>query len=233
MAIATKKKSTFKATFEEAWGAIKALAEAQKRTEDVQQQTEAALKETQASVRETQKAQRKTEKFLVELGGNLDKANGNFNNKWGSFLENFVSGNLVDLLRDRGIKVRRINKNVLVYRKDGSIKAEYDLVALNGTEAVVIEVKTTLSGEDVKKFLGKLKDFRENCPKLAWNRAIYGGIAYLGIADDSRKQEIQEVAKISPNEYAKREGLFLIQSPGGDAKVSIIVNEKNFRPKAF
>ena len=70
-------------------------------------------------------------------------------------------------------------------------------------------------------FLTKLKKFKKSLPKLSYKRVIYGAIAYLGVPDKS------------PESYAVKKGLFAIQSPGGKADVSVIINKKDFRPKAF
>ncbi len=209
------------------------LRESQRKTEESQRKTEASLREsqrkTEESLREsqkkTEKALQKTQEYLKKLGDNLDKANGNFNNKWGRFMENLVGGNLISLLQERGIKVDDLHKRIKGFRGSKQV-AEYDLVALNGAEAVVFEVKTTLIKDNVTKFLKQLKNFKVNCPHLAGNRTVYGGIAYLTIDDkDHTEEEIKE--------YIDEQGLFLIQSPKSDAKISTFVNGKEFNPKTF
>ena len=216
--MATKKR---KATLEDVWETINSLGVAQQMTEKAQQKTEAAQQKTEEVLQETRKAQQETEKFLEGLGKKWDEANGNFNTKWGAFIANLVSGGLIKLLGERGIKVNHVQKGVISYREDGTKEHEYDLVALNGKEAVVVEAKTTLKTHDVDVFLTKLKKFKKNLPKLSYKRVIYGAIAYLGVPDKS------------PESYAVKKGLFAIQSPGGKADVSVIINKKDFRPKEF
>ncbi len=222
-----------KASLEDAWAAIEALVETQQKREKAQQKTEKALVEaqqktalaqqkTEESLRESQQ---KTQEYLQKLGDNLDKANGNFNNKWGRFMENLVGGNLISLLQDRGIKVDDLHKRVKGFRGSKQV-AEYDLVAVNGAEAVAFEVKTTLIKDNVTKFLGQLKDFKANCSSLVESRTVYGGVAYLTIDDkDYTEEEIKE--------YIDEQGLFLIQSPKSEAKISTFVNGEGFKPKTF
>ena len=223
-----------KASLEDAWAAIEALVETQQKREKAQQKTENALVEaqqktalaqqkTEESLREL--AQQKTEEYLQKLGENLDKANGNFNNKWGRFMENLVGGNLISLLQDKGIKVDDLHKRVKGFRESKQV-AEYDLVAVNGAEAVAFEVKTTLIKDNVTKFLGQLKDFKANCSNLVGNRTVYGGVAYLTIDDKGHTEE--EI-----KEYIDEQGLFLIQSPKSEAKISTFVNGEGFKPKTF
>ena len=123
---------------------MKALREAQRKTEEAQ--------------RKTEEAQRKTQEAVKKTSESIDKANGNFNNKWGTFLENLIKGDLDRLLRERGIQVAKtLPAGVEIKRKDGSIKAEYDLVVINGLEAVIVEVKTTLSNDKLDQFIEKTK----------------------------------------------------------------------------
>ena len=198
---------TRRSTPEEVWAAIEAVSKAQQKTEEAQQKTEVE--------------QQKTEQALRELSNSLNRAYGDFTNKWGEFVSSLVSGNLVRLLKERDIAVDRIQQRVICYRKDGIKEYEYDLVALNGKEAVVIEAKSTLTTDHVDAFVTKLKKFKNRFPNLAHKRSIYGGVAYLGVADKS------------PEKYAQKKGLFVIQSPGGKTDVSVIVNKKDFRPKKF
>lgn len=217
-------------TIEELKNIIKELGESQRATEASQRETKASQRETEESLRETQeslretqrtmgKARLETEKSLTELGKSLDKARGNFNNKWGAFMENLVEGDLVRLFTERGIRVDKVISRVKLRRPDGTIRNEYDLVAVDGAEVVVVEVKTTLSMEKLETFIQKLKAFKGRFPEYD-DRNVYGAVAYLEAAGDSA-------------ETAEREGLFVIKSPGGPTGISIIANAGGFEPKAF
>ena len=93
---------------------------------------------------------------------------------------------------------------------------EFDIVAGNGAEVVVVEVKTTLRSEDVTHFLDKLRRFTVYEPRYRGEK-IYGAAAYLK-ADGA-------VAK-----YAERQGLFVIRATGDSAS---IINAQDFRPAVF
>ena len=223
-------KTNKKATLEDAWAIIRELGESQKKLGESQNELRESQKETDRQLKETSRqlkeSQQETDRQLKEshqrLSDSIDKQGGNFNTKWGAFLESFVSGDLVNLLKERGIQVEDIIMNSKLKRPDGTVRSEYDIIAVNGKEIVVVEVKTTLGSDDVAHFLRKLKIFRERFPKYEKN-IIYGGIAYLGQASEGD----------SATKYAQRSGLFLFQAPGGTNNVTIIKNDKNFRPKAF
>ena len=165
------------------------LAQAQQRTEEAQQRTEEVLRASRQEVaqaqQKTEEAQQKTEEFLREMQRavaqtqkNIDKANGNFNTKWGRFLENLVKGDLVKLLASINIEVQRVQPRLIVPATEASGACELDLVAMNGEEIVVVEVKTTATREKVDRFLKQLRTFKLALPEYR-DKRIYGALAYL------------------------------------------------------
>ena len=217
--------------------------EAQRKTEeslqqtqkDVQQtqkdvqQTQKDVQQTQKDVQQTQKEVQQTQKEVRELNESLKEANGNFNNKWGHFLENLLEADLVKLLNKWNIKVDRIIQRFVVKRSDGTISAEYDLLAINGKEIVVVEVKTTLSKDDVGRFLKKLKEFKNFCQGYK-DKTLYGAVAYMSIKNPDYSKKFKD---LNSSDMAQDKGLFLIKSPGGITDVSTIANKKGFKPAEF
>ena len=167
------------------------------------------------------KAQLKTEKALQELKASLDKAAGDFRRKWGEFMENLVGGDLEGLLRGRGIPAAEVKTRVTWTGDDGVKKAEYDLVALGGDAAVVVEVKTTLTKDNVTKFLAKLALFRGRFAAYRGLR-ILGGVAFLGTGGGGGVAE-----------FAEEAGLFAIRSPGGGPGLAVVRNKPGFTPREF
>ena len=168
----------------------KELQEGQKELQESRRETEESHKKTEASLREFQ---RETQKAI-------NKTNGNFNNKWGAFMESLVDGALVKLLNERNISVDKTLSRVIFHRPDKSEEGEFDLVAINGEEVVVVEVKTTLTADDVDYFIKKLKRFKEVFTEYR-DKKIYGGVAYL------------EAKKLLPQSMEEK-GLFVIKALG-------------------
>ena len=228
-----------KVTMEEVWAAIKASEDARREGEkalrESQRKGEAALREAQQRTEEaqqrTEEAQQKTEETLQQLTENLNKASGDFTNKWGQFLENLIEDDLVKLLNEQNIKVEEVFPR-LVVKKSGVVTGEYDLVAVNGEEVVVVEVKTTLEKDDVGQFLKKLATFK-GCVSAYKDKTVYGAIAYMGLKDPKKDKTKEFKQYKSAFEMAQEKGLFLIQSPGGAKDVSKIVNKEGFTPKVF
>lgn len=83
-----------------------------------------------------------------------------FTSQWGKLMEKLVEGDLIKLLNERGIKVNFVHSRTKgIFEKK---KFEFDLIAVNGDEIVVVEVKTTLRPDDVKQFIKKIANFQAN-----------------------------------------------------------------------
>ena len=72
----------------------------------------------------------------------MDELDKLFNGQWGKLMESLVEGDLVGLLQQRGIAVQHTVTNPR--QNYGERRWELDIVAVNGEEVVVVEVKTTL-----------------------------------------------------------------------------------------
>ncbi|MBM2815377.1 MAG: hypothetical protein HW421_2139 [Ignavibacteria bacterium] len=155
-----------------------------------------------------------TDRQMKETDKKLNKLEYLFTSQWGKLIESLVEGDLVNLLNQRGIKVNHTTQRSKAFFDDRQY--EFDIIAENGTEIVVIEVKTTLRPDDVKEFIEELQLFKEIYPKYA-NNIIYGAVAYL--TEDSGCSRL-----------ASRKGLFTIRATGNSAAIT---NSKNFKPKEY
>ncbi|MDX1907341.1 MAG: hypothetical protein SF053_09935, partial [Bacteroidia bacterium] len=105
-----------------------------------QKETDAKFKETDAKFKETDK--RIKEAFEL------------FEGQWGKLIESLVEGDLVNLLRGRGIDIHRTTQRV--HGNYQGTNYEFDIIAHDGDAIVVVEVKTTLRVQHVKQFVKKL-----------------------------------------------------------------------------
>ncbi len=185
------------ATPEEIWEILRQVARRQKEGERAARQQ---MEEIRAEGRETDRR--------------LKKAEDMFTSQWGRLMESLVRGDLVPLLQQRGIAVEMTTQRVAASRNGEHF--EVDILAANGTEAVAVEVKTTLRPRDVKRFEAKLARFGEWLPAYSGHR-LYGAVAYLE-ADESVVRR------------AERRGLFVIRATGSSAS---IVNQPGFEPRLF
>ncbi len=186
---------------------IEAITESFREFRKSQRKTDEQLQETARSMKETDRQMRETDR-------RLQKAEDLFTTQWGKLMESLVSGDLVRLLDGRGIRVQRLAQRTLERR--GGESYEVDILAVNGEEIVVVEVKTTLRPEDVRRFRSKLGRFKEWWSEYR-DRKVYGAMAFLQAADG--------VAL-----HAERQGFFVIRATGDSAS---IVNAEDFEPRVF
>ena len=213
-------------TFDDIRAVLDALSEEIAETTRQQQETGRLMKEQS---READRRQQELDRLLKEqaqetrrrekaLDKRLDKRinqmKGVFTSQWGELVESLVEGDLVTLMQERRVAVDSIHQRV--YGRRNGEDYEFDIVAGNGAEVVVVEVKTTLRSEDVTHFLDKLRRFTTYQPLYRGN-TIYGAVAYLK-------------ADGTVTKYAERQGLFVIRATGDSAS---IINAEDFKPAVF
>ena len=196
---------------------MKELRAAQKAA---QRETERQQRETDRQIQETDQQVKKTSRVVEQLrrDGNrrMDRLEELFTGQWGKLMESLVAGDLIRLFQERNIQVQRTLPNVTGRHADGKVW-ELDIVAVNGEEIIVVEVKTTLRVEDIRSFIDKnLKRIRTMFPEYS-DKKVYGAIAYLRTRESTRIM-------------ALKQGLFVIRATGNSAS---IINAKDFRPRAF
>ena len=195
------------ATPEKVWATLDRIAEKQEKAALDMEKIRKRQKQTDRQMKQTDRQMKQTDRQMKKLAGL-------FTSQWGKLMESLVEGDLVPLLQARGISVQSTHPRVRG-RRNGE-HYEFDILAGNGEEMVVVEVKTTLKVDDVKQFLDKLKKFTEYEPDYR-GKQIYGAVAYLRTEQDSEL-------------YAERQGLFVIRATGNSAS---IINDAGFVPRVF
>ena len=206
------------ATPEEIWEILREVSEGQKETDRQMKETDRMIKEnakeTAEQMKETAEQMKENAEQMKETDRRLKELDKLYNGQWGKLMESLVEGDLVKMLKERGIDVHQTSRNLK--NEDGERNWEFDLLAVNGDEIVVVEVKTTLKVKDVDHFLNKLGDFKELVPYHK-DKKLYGAVAYLKSDEFS-------------NSYAEKKGLFVIRATGSSAK---IINGEGFKAKKF
>ena len=186
-----------------------------------QQNTNPAKEEVWKNLKEISKMQKETDRIVQETAlqmketdRRLKKAEGLFTTQWGKLMEALVEGDLLKLLNQKNIVVDDTTMNMKGQHKEEDW--EVDILASNGEEIVIVEVKTTLNLQYVKDFIYKLNKFTTWKP-IYKDKKMYGAVAYLKANQGSAQ-------------YAEKQGLFVIRATGSS---SSIINKKNFKPKIF
>ena len=139
---------TVAADFEAIRADLRATARLQKK---VQRQIDEIVKEGKERRKEYEERQKEYDRKFGDLG-----------NRRGRFVESLVEGDLVAMLQKKNITVETIAERVRGKRNGEHF--EFDIVAVNGEEVVVVEVKSTLRAEDVRHFLDRLETFTRWSP---------------------------------------------------------------------
>ncbi|MEE4357217.1 MAG: hypothetical protein V2I97_12180, partial [Desulfococcaceae bacterium] len=210
------------------------LRESQKETDRGIDRLRESQKETGRQIGELRESQKETDRQLLEsyakndeqmaitrilmeqLSKRVDDVTrqlGELGLVQGEVAEDLFYRNVKHLFLPKGKSFATVIRNL---KKKGT--AEYDIVASDGEDVLVIEVKNKLSARMVDSFIRKkLPNFRTVFPEYR-NFRLSGGIGALVVKD--------EVGR-----YAEKAGLYVLtQTADGGAA---LLNRKNFKPKIF
>lgn len=183
-------------TADDVWRLLGELAEAQKETERRFQVGEQRLQET--------------ERLIQQVSQQIGK----LGNRLGEFVEWQVRPAAVRLFQERGIAVHELSADISIQRDGEGL--EIDLLVINSTEAVVVEVKSKLTQADVDEHLERLSKFKRLMPRYQDVQAM-GAVAGMVVPVD--------VAR-----YAYRRGLFVLAQSGDSV---VILNDEAFTPQTW
>ena len=182
---------------------LKELAQSQQELNQSQQELSQAQKETDKQIKETDKQINRVSKQIGELG-----------NRLGEFVEYQVRPAVVRLFQERGIDVHEFHPGLSVTRDHEGL--EIDLLVVNDTDAILVEVKSKLTQRDVDEHLQRLAKFKRLMPRFRDVKAL-GAVAAMVVPD--------KVAS-----YAYRQGLFVLVQSGENV---IILNDSEFKPQVW
>nr|VFJ46190.1 MAG: hypothetical protein BECKDK2373C_GA0170839_101425 [Candidatus Kentron sp. DK] len=198
-------------TPESVWAFMQETAQQMRETDRQMQETDRILHELG---QETDRRMQETDRKMQETDRRLKKAERLFTTQWGRLIESLVEGRLLQLFHQRGISVYDTSTRVKGNRDGRSY--EFDIIAHDGDKIVIVEVKTTLRPDDVRKFIGKLKDTKTLMPRYRDN-VIHGAVAWLQ-------------ADAGADEMAINQGLFSVRAVGDSAWIT---NAPGFVPGVF
>jgi len=158
------------------------------------------------------------EERLTKSQTDFDKKLGQLAGTWGKFVAEMVKPKIVELFKEKGIQIETTIQSVEGF-KDGQKYYEIDLLLINSNVAVVVEVKSSLSIDDVNEHLERIEKIRKISPKRIdlSGVTIYGAVAGMIVEGDADK-------------YAYKKGLFVLRQRGNIVE---IVNDFKFEPKEW
>jgi hypothetical protein len=187
-------------TLDEVWALFREVAEAQKETGRRFQEAERLM----------EKRSKENDQRMKQLSEQL----GRLGNRLGEFVEEMVKPAVVRLFRERGIEVHEVYPDVEVER--GGEGIQIDILVVNESEAVLVEVKSKLVQADVDAHMERLGKFKHLLPRYGDIR-VMGAVAAMVVPKD--------VAR-----YAYRQGLFVLAQSGESV---VILNDGGFKPNTW
>ena len=192
--------------------------ESDQRLEKLFQETDRQFKETdrkfQESDQKLEKLFRETDQNLEKLFRETDAKIGALTGKWSKFVEGIVVPAADKIFSRRGIQVDKVYQRVRAQHNGKGM--EIDVMALDGADAVLIEVKSTLSVDDVKEHLERMRRFKTFFPEYA-DRRVVGAVAGIVIEE-------------GVDRFAYKRGLFVLGQTGETVR---ILNDEAFRPRIW
>ena len=123
------------------------------------------------------------------------------NNRFFSYESYILAGLTKDssirMFQERGYDIDHCWKNYKRHNKASGYRAEYDLVLIDDTIAIVVEVKINCTRRDVDHFIEQMGHFKELSPEYA-HKEILSAVAAVNYERDADK-------------YAHEQGLFVIR----------------------
>ena len=168
------------------------------------------FKETDLRMKETDLRMKETDRKLKELGKHI----GGLGGRLGDFVEWTIKPGLVRIFKERGISVCETLRDLEAER--GGEATQVDLLVVNDTDAVVVEVKSKLEPRDVDEHLERMEKFKRLFPRYSDAR-LMGAVAAVVLSSDAIR-------------YAERRGLFVIGQKGEDVA---ILNTPGFEPRGW
>ncbi len=160
---------------------------------------------------------RRVSRNIDRVSRNIDRVSQNVNaltGKWGKFVEGLIVPAAARLFAERGIAVDTVAQRTL--RQRNGQHMEIDVLVLSQSDAVLVEVKSTLGIDDVNEHLECLATFKAFFPEYG-DRRVLGAVAGIEITGNADR-------------YAYRKGLFVIVQSGEAVRIA---NDDNFKPRVW
>ncbi len=184
------------------------------------------FQETDRKSKETDRQFKETDRKIEELGRilkeNMKESDKYFrkvrelDRNWGKLVEALIRPSVAEQFQKRGISVGGSGQRE--ERKRGGETVEIDILLTDTGSLVAVEVKTTLSVQDVDEHIEThLKPFKKFFPEYK-DKKVYGAVAYIHVEENADR-------------YAYKNGLFVLTFSGKDTVK--IKNDRKFVPKEW
>ena len=178
-----------------------------------------AMQETDRIVKEVGRKQEETARIIEENARQMKEYNkrfGEFSKRFGEVVEYMIAPNLREKFWEMGLKFNQANSNA-VFSDDNKVTLfEVDILLENGDKAMLVEVKTKLTTENVQDHIKRIEKMRKYADLHGDKRAFLGAVAGVVMASNVK-------------EYALGQGFYVIE-PSGE---TFNITPPNGQPKEW
>ena len=175
------------------------FAEIERRIQQLKEETWQIVRETSEQMKETDRMIKETSAQMKETDRKMKQLFNQFTTQWGRVLEEVTKPAALKLFKDIGIEIEHVFQESR-HRKREEDEMEADVILVNTTAVVVVEVKTTLKTHDVDYFLKQMEKFKELFREFK-DRTVYVAVAAIKFDGDS-------------DVYARKKGVFVLRCNG-------------------
>ena len=179
----------------------------------------AALQETDRIVKDIAERQKETDRQMKETDRQMKEYNkrfGDFTKRFGEVVEYMIAPNLREKFREYGFKFHEAMSDRVFSDDDDNALFEVDIFLQNGDKAMLVEVKTKLTTEDVKDHVKRLEKMRDYADLHGDKRTFLGAVAGAVLTSNVKK-------------YALGQGFYVIE-PSGE---TFNITPPNGKPKEW
>jgi len=179
----------------------------------------AILREVSKMQKDLAEKQKQTDRQIEKTSRQMDEYNkrfGDFTRRFGEVVEYMIAPNLCEKFAEFNLVFQKSNSGTRVKDYENKIFFEVDVMLENSEKAMLVEVKTKLTTEDVNEHIARLEKMRNYADLHGDKRSFLGSVA--GVV-------------ITPNvkDYALAQGLFVVE-PSGE---SFNITPPNNKPKEW
>ena len=175
------------------------FAEVERRIQQLKEETWQIVRETSEQMKETDRRMQETDRMMKETDRKMKQLFNQFTTQWGRVLEEVTKPAALKLFKEIGIEIEHVFQESR-HRKREEDEMEADVILVNTTAVVVVEVKTTLKTHDVDYFLKQMEKFKELFREFK-DRTVYVAVAAIKFDGDS-------------DVYARKKGVFVLRCNG-------------------
>ncbi|MCQ2271007.1 MAG: hypothetical protein MJZ52_07265 [Bacteroidales bacterium] len=160
------------------------------------QETSREVQETSREVREMRRTFRESLQRMEKTDKKLKNLNDQFVSQTGHILEGLTQRSALRALQKAGFRVEQSFKEMTGSNSELGLNMEIDLLYVDTTEAIAVEVKTNCTKSKINHFLKQMRNFKLLYPHFA-DLEVYAAIAALNITKEAEA-------------YAREKGLIVI-----------------------